>query len=152
MSAKHSANDLQVRVSQAPERTHTVYRPPWRVDVVRRAGIWVPISASAVAAAVTSALETAGAPAPGSVTVVFTDDPELAELNLEHMGIESATDVLSFPMLAPEVFGTSSISVPAASPKATLWNVWLIAKPALAIASRDSIRGSTRTKFRSAKA
>jgi probable rRNA maturation factor len=94
-----------MRVNQTPERTHTVYRPPWRVDVVRRAGIWVPISASSVAAAVTAALEAAGAPAPGSVTVVFTDDPELAELNVEHMGIDGATDVLSFPMLAPEVFG-----------------------------------------------
>lgn len=81
-----------------------VYRPPWRVDVVRRAGIWLPLSASAVAGAVIGALEVAGAPAPGSVTVVFTDDPELAELNLEHMGIEGATDVLSFPMLAPETF------------------------------------------------
>lgn len=87
-----------------PERTRVVYRPPWRVDIVRRAGIWCPISASAVAATVTEALEAAGAPAPGSVTVVFTDDPELAELHFEHMGIEGATDVLSFPMLAPDAF------------------------------------------------
>lgn len=92
-------------VRLTPERTRIVYRPPWRVDVVRRAGIWVPVSASSVAAAVAASLENAGAPAPGSVTVVFTDDPELAELNLEHMGIEGATDVLSFPMLPPEVFG-----------------------------------------------
>ena len=91
-------------IRQVPERTHTVYRPPWRIDVVRRAGIWVPNSASAIAAAATAALDAAGAPSPGSVTIVLTDDPELAELNLEHMGIEGATDVLSFPMLAPEVF------------------------------------------------
>ena len=71
---------------------------------MQRAGIWSPLSASAIAAAVTAALEAAGAPAPGSVTVVLTDDPELAELNLEHMGIDGATDVLSFPMLQPDSF------------------------------------------------
>lgn len=84
-----------------------MYRPPWRVDVVQRAGIWSPLSASAIAAAVTRALEAAGAPTPGSVTVVLTDDPELAELNLEHMGHEGPTDVLSFPMLGPNDFGRS---------------------------------------------
>ena len=81
-----------------------MYRPPWRIDVVQRAGIWSPLSASAIAAAVTAALEAAGAPAPGSVTVLLTDDPELAELNLEHMGVDGATDVLSFPMLQPADF------------------------------------------------
>ena len=91
-------------VRQHPERTRIVYRPPWRIDVVQRAGIWSPLSASAIAAAVTAALEAAGAPAPGSVTVVLTDDPELAELNLEHMGVDDATDVLSFPMLQPADF------------------------------------------------
>lgn len=44
------------------------------------------------------------APRPGSVTVVLTDDEELAELNREHLGHEGPTDVLSFPMLPPEVF------------------------------------------------
>jgi probable rRNA maturation factor len=38
------------------------------------------------------------------VTLVLTDDSELAELNLEHMGIEGPTDVLSFPMLPPDSF------------------------------------------------
>jgi probable rRNA maturation factor len=72
-----------VTIRQLPERTRVVYRPPWRIDVVQRAGIWSPISASAI---------------------VLTDDPELAELNLEHMGLEGATDVLSFPMLQPTEF------------------------------------------------
>ena len=36
--------------------------------------------------------------------MVLTDDPELSELNLEHMGIDGATDVLSFPMLQPADF------------------------------------------------
>jgi len=81
-----------------------VYRPPWRIDVVQRAGIWSPVSASRIAEAATAALEAAGAPAPGSVTIVLTDDPELADLNREHMGLEGATDVLSFPMLQPAEF------------------------------------------------
>ncbi len=95
-------------IRQLPERTRVVYRPPWRVDVVQRAGIWAPITASAIASAVAAALEAAGAPAPGSVTVVLTDDPELAELNHEHMGIDGATDVLSFPMLQPSDFPSES--------------------------------------------
>ena len=53
---------------------------------------------------VASALEAADAPEPGSVTVVLTDDAELSELNAEHMGVDGATDVLSFPMLPPESF------------------------------------------------
>ena len=104
MTPTSPSNALQGSVRQFPERRRVVYRPPWRIDVVQRAGIWSPLSASAIAAAVTSALEAAGAPAPGSVTVVLTDDPELAELNLEHMGIDGATDVLSFPMLQPTDF------------------------------------------------
>jgi probable rRNA maturation factor len=38
------------------------------------------------------------------VTVVLTDDDELTDLNREHMGIGGPTDVLSFPMLPPDVF------------------------------------------------
>ena len=38
------------------------------------------------------------------MTVVLTDDEELADLNHEHMGLSGPTDVLSFPMLPPEVF------------------------------------------------
>jgi probable rRNA maturation factor len=86
------------------ERRRIVYRPPWRIDVVERAAVSSPISASAIASAVTGALEASGAPSPGSVTVVLTDDQELADLNRAHMGIEGATDVLSFPMLEPTAF------------------------------------------------
>jgi probable rRNA maturation factor len=35
---------------------------------------------------------------------VLTDDEELAELNAEHMAVDGPTDVLSFPMLPPELF------------------------------------------------
>ena len=86
------------------ERKRVVYRPPWRVDVVTRAGIETLLPASALADAIGRALEAAAAPAPGSVTVVLTDDAELAELNAEHMGIEGTTDVLSFPMHPPDTF------------------------------------------------
>lgn len=60
-------------------------------------------------AAVARALDAASAPAPGSVTVVLTGDDELSELNREHLGHEGPTDVLSFPMLAPEAFGHGSM-------------------------------------------
>ena len=86
------------------DRRRTLYIPPWRVDIVTREGITSPISASKVAHAVASALMAAGAPAPGSVTVVLTDDAELGDLNREHMGIDGPTDVLSFPMLEAKAF------------------------------------------------
>jgi probable rRNA maturation factor len=54
---------------------------------------------------VAAALEARGAPEPGSVTVVLTDDEELAQLNRAHMGHRGPTDVLSFPMLEPSAFG-----------------------------------------------
>ena len=52
-------------------------------------------------------LEAAAAAGPGSVTVVLTDDDELADLNREHMGHDGPTDVLSFPMLEPDAFRRS---------------------------------------------
>lgn len=86
------------------DRRRSIYRPPWRVDVVVRAGSGVPLADVAIARAVTGALEAAAAPEPGSVTVVLTDDAELSDLNREHMGIDGPTDVLSFPMHPPDAF------------------------------------------------
>jgi probable rRNA maturation factor len=86
------------------DRRRTIYQPPWRIDVVTRAGVRPPIAGSAIARAVSAALVAANAPAPGSVTVVLTDDAELMELNREHMGVAGPTDVLSFPMLEPGAF------------------------------------------------
>jgi probable rRNA maturation factor len=57
-----------------------------------------------MARAVAAALGAASAPKPGSVTVVLSDDEELADLNREHLGHEGPTDVLSFPMLEPDAF------------------------------------------------
>jgi probable rRNA maturation factor len=89
-------------VSSLPSRS--IYLPPWRIDVVARPGTTSPLAAAAIARVVSRALEAASAPEPGSVTVVLTDDEELADLNLEHMGHEGPTDVLSFPMLEPGAF------------------------------------------------
>lgn len=86
------------------DRTRVIYRPPWRVDLVARAGMVSPLADAAIADAVARALDAATAPSPSSITIVLTDDAELAELNREHMGIDGPTDVLSFPMLAPGAF------------------------------------------------
>lgn len=104
VTPKSPSNATRGRIRQSTERTRVVYRPPWRVDVVTRADVRSPLSASAIAAAIGRALEAGRAPSPGSVTVVLTDDGELAELNGEHMGVDGPTDVLSFPMLPPEAF------------------------------------------------
>ena len=98
----------------APDRRRTVYLRPWRVDVVMRSGINAELSIAAMARAVACALDAANAPAPGSVTVVLTDDAELTELNTEHMGVDGPTDVLSFPMLEPDAFRTRSKAGPSA--------------------------------------
>jgi probable rRNA maturation factor len=82
----------------------SIYRPPWRVDVVRRAGVGSHLPASRIARCVAAALEAAQAPEPGSVTVVLTDDEELEDLNVAHMGHDGPTDVLSFPMLERDAF------------------------------------------------
>jgi probable rRNA maturation factor len=57
----------------------------WRVDE------------PAVAAAVRSALAAEGVQS-GEVGVAFVDERRIAELNAEHRGKPSATDVLSFPI------------------------------------------------------
>lgn len=86
------------------DRRRTIYIPPWRFDVTIRAGVRVAVPLARLARAMANALDAAGAPPPGSVTVVLTDDEELTGLNLEHMGINGPTDVLSFPMLPSESF------------------------------------------------
>ena len=88
----------------AGDVSRSIYVGPWRVDLVRRAGVKLPTPGSTLAHHVSRALEASGAPAPGSVTLVLTDDTELGELNAEHMAIDGPTDVLSFPMLPPEAF------------------------------------------------
>ena len=87
-----------------PDSRRSIYLGPWRIDIVRRPGVQQPLPGSTIARQVGIGLVASSAPRPGSVTVVLTDDEELAELNQEHMGQEGPTDVLSFPMLPPEAF------------------------------------------------
>ena len=86
------------------DRTSRRYLRPWRIDVVTRDGVRSALPAARIARSVAAALEAARAPEPGSVTVVLTDDEELEELNVAHMGHEGPTDVLSFPMLERDAF------------------------------------------------
>ena len=88
-----------------PGPPRSIYIGPWRIDVTHRHGIGsLPASRAALARAVAHAVEAAGAPQPASVGLVLSDDREIAELNERHLGAEGATDVLSFPLLAPEVY------------------------------------------------
>ena len=96
------------------DRSRSIYLPPWRVDIVIRDGVRPPLASVAIAGVAGRALDAAVAPAPGSVAIVLTDDAELAELNLEHMGIDGPTDVLSFPMLPPTAFGHGNAVPPEA--------------------------------------
>jgi probable rRNA maturation factor len=91
-------------MTQTEDVRRSFYARGWRVDLVRRSGVAVPLPGSVVTRDVARALDSAAAPHPGSVTVVFTDDAELADLNREHMAHRGPTDVLSFPMLEPDVF------------------------------------------------
>jgi probable rRNA maturation factor len=84
-----------------------IYLTPWRIDPVvrdQRAPGELPISLGAIARAIAAALDAAGAPSPGSVGLILSDDRELASLNSTHLGHDGPTDVLSFPLLPPEAF------------------------------------------------
>jgi probable rRNA maturation factor len=85
--------------------THRSVRDgPWRVDLTIRPGVPRIVPYRALAAAMRAALEAAGAPQPASIGLILSDDRELAVLNATHMGMAGPTDVLSFPLLAPEAF------------------------------------------------
>ena len=87
-----------------PLVTRAIYRKPWRIDVDVRDGIVPPAPVASLAAAIASALDAAGAPAPASIGLILTDDAEIADLNAAHMGHAGPTDVLSFPLLPPASF------------------------------------------------
>jgi probable rRNA maturation factor len=83
---------------------HPIYLPPWRVDLTVGAGVPRLVSGIALARAVARALVAGGAPSPASIGLTLSDDRALAALNATHMGQDGPTDVLSFPLLAPEAF------------------------------------------------
>lgn len=96
---------------ETPDRTIVRYLPPWRVEITtRRSVAGSPARraalppASAIARLVSRALQAAGARGPASIAVILSDDRELSDLNREAMGVDGPTDVLSFPLLPPEVF------------------------------------------------
>ncbi|MEW5990743.1 MAG: rRNA maturation RNase YbeY [Chloroflexota bacterium] len=76
----------------------------WRIEVTVRPGVPRILSGAAAAGTVAVTLGAAGAPRPASVSVVLTDDAELADLNVTHLGHDGPTDVLSFPLLPPQAF------------------------------------------------
>lgn len=84
--------------------TRSVHLPPWRIDLTTRDGVPRVVSGAALARAMARALDAAGAPSPASLGLVLADDRELAALNAAHMGMAGPTDVLSFPLLAPEAY------------------------------------------------
>jgi probable rRNA maturation factor len=81
-----------------------IYLGCWRVDLDVRPGVATPVSQAALARAVVAALAAVEAPRPASIGLILSDDAELATLNATHMGKDGPTDVLSFPLLAPEAF------------------------------------------------
>jgi probable rRNA maturation factor len=80
------------------------YIPPWRVDIQSRAGVPALVPQRTLARIVAAALDATGAPSPASIGLILSDDLELADLNVWHLGHEGPTDVLSFPLLAPSAF------------------------------------------------
>jgi len=63
-------------------------------------------SAALIKRAVNMALEAEGVDVPCLISVMLTDDEGIREVNAEFRGVDSATDVLSFPMneLSPGEF------------------------------------------------
>jgi probable rRNA maturation factor len=87
-----------------------IYLAPWRIDaeirdpVIDAHGGRRPVAVARLARVIAAALDAAGAPSPGSVGLILSDDRELAELNETHLGETGPTDVLSFPLLPAEAF------------------------------------------------
>jgi probable rRNA maturation factor len=76
----------------------------WRIELEARSGTPRLLPGAAIGRSVAAGLEAAGAPKPASISILLTDDAELAELNEAHLGQLGPTDVLSFPLLPPESF------------------------------------------------
>lgn len=66
-----------------------------------RDGVTSPVSLAALGLVVRATLDAAGGPRSASIGLILSDDDELRALNARHMGIDHATDVLSFPLLTP---------------------------------------------------
>jgi probable rRNA maturation factor len=67
------------------------------VHIQTAENIQVPVEIELIQAAASEALRAANASQEAELTIVLTDDKALHELNLQFLGIDSPTDVLSFP-------------------------------------------------------
>jgi probable rRNA maturation factor len=92
----------------APEAAtvRAIYLGPWRIDFTIRPGVPRLVPPIVLARTIRAALEACGAPSPASIGLVLANDAELAGLNATHMGKDSPTDVLSFPLFPSESFPT----------------------------------------------
>jgi probable rRNA maturation factor len=84
--------------------SRSIYLRPWRIDITIRPETPRIVSGRALADSIARALTAGGALSPGAVGLTLTGDAELSELNEHHMNVSGPTDVLSFPILPPEVF------------------------------------------------
>ena len=84
--------------------SRAIYIGPWRVDLTVRDRVRSPVAAVSLARAIAAGLDAAGAPSPGSIGLILSDDTELAMLNEAHLGGSGPTDVLSFPLLPPSSY------------------------------------------------
>ena len=82
----------------------SLYLGRWRIDVEWSDGVPRLLPATVLARVAAAALDAAGAPGPASLGLVLSDDAELADLNVVHMGKTGPTDVLSFPLLPPAAY------------------------------------------------
>lgn len=75
------------------------------IDVVNEADY--PVDAARLAQAISTVIAQHGHPAETGVTLVISDDNGVRELNAQFRGVDSVTDVLSFPAdpLPPELAG-----------------------------------------------
>jgi probable rRNA maturation factor len=83
-----------------------IYVRPWRIDIAARPGVRSPVALASLARLAAEALTVCRAPSPASLGLILSDDRELAALNVEHMGHQGPTDVLSFPLLPVIAFPT----------------------------------------------
>ncbi len=91
-------------VPRALPEFRSIYLGPWRIDLSTRPGVARLVAQAVLARSIGRSLEAAGAVRPASIGLILTGDAELAGLNSTHMGKTGPTDVLSFPLLAPDAF------------------------------------------------
>jgi probable rRNA maturation factor len=77
---------------------------PVRVELIVRKGVPRLLPAAECRRLLVAALEAGGAPRDATVSLILSDDVELATLNEAHMGKPGPTDVLSFPLLPPAAY------------------------------------------------